>query len=90
MKEMILDDKQQVNETPLTPELLLLCMIPGNIDEIKSYPVIYIATTVRKLYAKNWKKAEIPKQKVSSPGEFTTQHRRPFCLPAANQLIRSQ
>ena len=49
MKERSSDVKQQLNEAVLTPELLLLSTMPGNIDGIKSYPVSYLATTVRKL-----------------------------------------
>ena len=36
MKEKSSDIKQQLKETVLTPELLLLSGMPGNIDGIKS------------------------------------------------------
>ena len=53
MKEKPSDVKQQLKETVQTPELFLLSVMPGNIDEIKSYPVSYLATIVRKGDVKN-------------------------------------
>ena len=47
MKERSSDAKQQLSETVITPEQPLLSKIPGNIDGIKNYPVIYSITRVR-------------------------------------------
>ena len=53
MKEELPETKQQLNETVLSPELLVLTATPDKIDGKKNNPVCYSDTIVRNGYVKN-------------------------------------